>query len=302
MISLLALVVATIAPLAPLVPLKPFAPLVPTKPLAQSAPLAVESVRVRVQARPELPWVVAVAARDIDVSRADLEKALLSSRAALDDVGASAQVELIAGHAVVVAQGPPEAHDVVVSAAITAISPPIASTASSPNTAKAPRVVLFIDGRTSLTNKGPLPSRSLSSPSFSRVSSRGIALPLAPSPGLFDLEGEALALLVEKALDVDADVRASDGRVALVIEGAMPELDKARAALEAAVASPMSARVLDDLRTRARGRLAERRARAGGWARDMATMWLAVGTIDVEEPADLGSTLRARIFPNVLAR
>lgn len=258
---------------------------------APSVPAAREAVRVN--ARPELPWIVVVAALGADVPGAALAQALSAATGALDDVGARAHIELLSGRAVIVVEGPPEAHDVVVNAARAAA---IAT--------REPRFVLFVDGRTSLADQGALPSPSSPSPS-SPSSPAGAptpsSLPLAPTPGLLDVEGEALALLVEGALSVDVDVQAAAGRASLVLERA-PEGAGARAALEALVAAPLPARVVDALRTRAHGRLAERRARAGGWARDMAAMWLAFGTIDVDDPADLGSSLRARVFPDVLVR
>lgn len=219
---------------------------------------------VRVKARPELPWVTAVFApkdaKDVD------DKRIKADTPALSDLGVTIRVEKLDGFDVVVAEGPPEAHDAIIKAARSA-----GGTHGG---------VLFVDGRTTLVERGALPSH-VSPP---RVSKTG--QPLAPSAGLVDVEGAALALLV-------------DGRIE---NGALVVTTKDRAALEALVSAPLTQRRVDALRNKARARVAERRAKAGGWARDMALMWLAYGTLDVEEPNDLGSALRARVFPSVLVR
>lgn len=218
---------------------------------------------VRVKARPDLPWVTAVFAPKNPTS-VD-EKRIKADAPALSDIGVSIRVEKLDGFDVVVVEGPPEAHDAIVKAARSSV--PAGG-------------VLFVDGRTTLVEKGALPSRAITA----RIGKVG--QPLAPSPGLVDVEGAALALLV-------------DGRIengALVVD--KPD----RAALEAIVSAPLAQRRVEELRMKARARVAERRAKAGGWARDMALMWLAYGTLDVEEPKDLGSALRARVFPSVLVR
>jgi hypothetical protein len=217
---------------------------------------------VRVKARPELPWVTAVFAPH--TATVD-DKRIKAAAPALSDIGVSIRAEKLDGFDVVVVEGPPEAHDAIVKAARSSV----------PSGG-----VLFVDGRTTLVEKGALPLRAPAA----RATKTG--QPLAPSPGLVDVEGEALALLV-------------DGRVE---NGALVVTTKDRGALEALVNVPLSQRRVEELRTKARALVAERRAKAGGWARDMALMWLAYGTLDVEEPKDLGSALRARVFPSVLVR
>jgi hypothetical protein len=221
---------------------------------------------VRVNARPDLPWVTAVLA-PLNAGGVD-EKRVKSSAPVLSDIGVRMRVEKLDGFDVVVVDGPPEAHDAIIKAARTAGGPTGG--------------VLFVDGRTTLVERGALPSRMVPP----RAASAKGAQPLSPSPGLVDVEGAALALLVGGRIE--------DG--ALVVD--KPD----RAALEALVAAPLTPKRVDELRSKARGAIAERRAKAGGWARDMARMWLAYGTLDVEEPKDLGSALRARVFPSVLAR
>src|SRR5687767_11560108 len=220
---------------------------------------------VRVKARPELPWVTAVMA---PMSALD-EKRVKESAPALSDIGVSIRIEKLDGFDVAIADGPPEAHDAIVKAARAA--------------GGAGGGVLFVDGRTTLVERGALPSRAI----VARVASGAKAgQPLAPSAGLVDVEGAALELFV-------------DGRIE---NGALVVTTKDRAAIEALVSAPLTLKRIDELRTKARARVAERRAKAGGWARDMALMWLAYGTLDVEEPKDLGSALRARVFPSVLVR
>lgn len=259
---------------------------------------------VRVKARPDLPWVTAVFAPKNPTS-VD-EKRIKADAPALTDIGVSIRVEKLDGFDVVVVAGPPEAHDAIVKAARSSV--PAGG-------------VLFVDGRTTLVEKGALPSRALT-PVKRTHGPTQLVMPLAQSPGLLDVEGEALSLFVEGVLAgldigaVDAHTTASalivDAVVANLVDGncprghdcqgAQPNRERARAALDAAVSSPLPPRRVEQLRTQARAVVAERRAKAGGWARDMALMWLAYGTLDVEEPNDLGSALRARVFPTVLLR
>jgi hypothetical protein len=258
---------------------------------------------VRVKPRPDLPWVTAVFAPH--TATVD-DKRIKAAAPALSDIGVSIRVEQLDGFDVVVVEGPPEAHDAIVKAARTSV----------PSGG-----VLFVDGRTTLVEKGALPSRTLTTPKQVTAPTQ-LRQPLASSPGLLDVEGEALALFVEGIVDaldlgvVDARVTASalivEAHASALVDGACtrgahdcdskPQRERARAALDAAVSTPIPSRRVEELRTKARAIVAERRARAGGWARDMALMWLAHGTLDVEEPKDLGSALRARVFPSVLLR
>lgn len=222
---------------------------------------------IRAHARPEIPWVTAVLAPASALTVEDTKR-VAASALALSDVGVRIRVVNVDGYDVVVVEGPPEHHDAITKAARAAV--PAGG-------------VLFVDGRTALVNKGALPPRGAA---LRPRPSAAPGQPLAPSPGLVDVEGAALALLVGGRIE----------RGALVVD--KPD----RAALEALVSAPLPPRQVEDLRTKARAVVAQRRARAGGWARDMALMWLAYGTLDVEEPVDLGSALRARVFPAVLVR
>lgn len=258
--------------------------------VAAAAPTATDPVDVvRVKARPDLPWVTAVVAFAAPVPRAALDKLAAAAAPALSDVGVRIQVEVLGGFDVVAIEGPPEAHDAILRAARAAI----AKTGNSAGSAG-----IFVDGRTKLVDTGGLPSRPAGTNGTNANGANGAnGAALAPSPGLVDVEGAALALLVGEVIE-----GARIERGALVVEVQAKDRDIRRAALEAIVGAPLPPQRVEALRTRARAVVAERRARAGGWARDMATMWLLYGSLDVEEPRDLGSVLRARIFPAVLVR
>src|SRR5688572_22986005 len=97
---------------------------------------------VRVKARPELPWVTVVMAPNTVVD----DKRVKESAPALSDIGVSIRIEKLDGLDVVVAEGPPEAHDAIVKAARAA--------------GGATGGVLFVDGRTTLVERGALPTRA----------------------------------------------------------------------------------------------------------------------------------------------
>jgi hypothetical protein len=231
---------------------------------------ALSSSPIRVHARPEMPWVAAVVASSSGVSLDGVDANALGS--------AGAKAELADGLAIV--EGPPEADDVILAAA--------RAIASHTNGA------IFVEGRTQArSTPGPLPH-----PTTLAVVAPGA--PLAPSPGLFDLEGAALALFIDDVVpNANATLLASPGAARLVAD--VPA--SAKDALAAAVAQPLAPKLVDSLRTRANAVVAEHRSRVGGWAKDAALMWLSSGSIEPDDPgADLGARIRARIFPDALAR
>ncbi len=253
---------------------------------------------VRVQERPEIPWLVVVVALDAPASPAKLADPVRPTVQALFDAGGAVDVEERPDGALVVVEGPPAAEGLVVAAA-----------RASAADAKAARAALFVEGRTTLVDAGALPpSRGDRAPGGGAAAAGAGAppgagaLPLAPSPALFDVEGEALVAFVERAVPhARASLALSRGSAVLVVDGG-PGFDRAaaRAALAAAVAAPLPRGAVDDLRARAEGRLAARRSRVGAWAHDTAALWLAFDTVDVEDVDDLGVRVRARLFPSVL--
>lgn len=273
-----------------------------------SAASAASAHVVRVKPRPELPWVTAVVAVPGTGSPSALATCsdarrpeVLSLVAAGGSVRAT-PVDLLAWRGFLAeAEGPPEAEALVVAA--------VKSCGRGP---------LFVEGRTRRADAGrlaaPPPStRAAWLPTKDLPREATTRLLLAPAPALFDLEGAALELLVEDALrgvaelpgDVAGSVRVDGHAGATWLEVARLEPAQAaaaRVALENLVAAPLPPRGADALALRAAGRLAFRRAEAGGWARDMARLWLAFGTVDVEAPDALSLAVRARarLFPSLL--
>lgn len=263
---------------------------------------------VRVKARPELPWVTAVVAVPGTGSASALTTCtdarrpeVLSLVAAGGSVRATPVDPLAWRGFLAEAAGPPEAEALVVAA--------VKSCGRGP---------LFVEGRTRRIDAGrlapPPPStRAAWLPTKGLPREPTTRLLLAPTPALFDLEGAALELLVEDALrgvadlpgDVPTSVRVDGHAGAVWLEVARLEPAQAaaaRVALENLVAAPLPPRMADALAARAAGRLAFRRAEAGAWARDLARLWLAFGTVDVETPdaITLAVRVRARVFPSLL--
>src|SRR5581483_367973 len=123
---------------------------------------------------------------------------------------------------------------------------------------------------------------------------------LAPSPGLFDVEGAALLVFLAD-LGVHATLEAAPGRAALVVD-AHDTATVDKELLAGAVGNPLPQKTVDALRVRATALVDEHRSRVGAWAKDAALMWLASSSIDVDEPTDLGSRIRARIFADDIVR
>lgn len=262
-------------------------PLVPL--LVVAALTEAPELPVRADPRPEIPWIVAILAVPVDagLDAAAVAKAGTAEVRALLDVGGSVRVDAAAGGALVDVEGPPDAEALVIAAARSLL--PRGATAA-----------LFVEGATTSSARGALPPRR---PPPTRAPLPPHAHRLAPSASLLDVEGAALALLVEDAL---APLGRFDATVtldppALVVTGPdVPPAD-ARAALDAVVGAPLAARVVDGLRARAVGAVAERHARVGAWAGDQARAWLAgAADDDDDDDRDLGVRLRARVFPSLL--
>lgn len=260
---------------------------------------------VRVKVRAEIPWVVAIVPVPGNAPPASMTRCADPARPqvrALLDAGGSLRASpvdpVVWRGFLAEAGGPPEAEALVVDA--------VRSCGRGP---------LFVEGRAQRDDTGRLTRPPAATKERLKTGAGGhrterTRLPLAPAPGLFDVEGAALEVLVEDALrDVVAPVEAR-----VVVDGHadrmwldVPRLDAtrsaaARAALDALVASPLPPRDADELFTRAAGRVAARRAAVGGWARDMARMWLAFGVVDAEplDAAMLAVRVRARVFPTLL--
>jgi hypothetical protein len=265
--------------------------------LAESGAEIAEPVRVRT--RPELPWTVAILAVPAGEVIGERLEAFADQKRppvrALVDAGGRLTLTAVAGGFLAQAEGPPEAAALVIAAARSCA-------------AGFPRGALFVEGRAGLGDRGALHTPKASAPSSRpRPAAAGsLRQPLAPAPGLFDLEGEALALFVEEALAGLGAARAGivvdrhGAALLLDVTGLAAPAASARAALAAAIAAPLPSRQVEALRTRALGRLSARRAPAGGWARDAGRMWLAFGAIDAEDPPDLSARIRARLFPAAL--
>lgn len=241
-------------------------------------------VPVRVMLRPDVPWLVAVAAVDPIDGAVDAK-----APQALLDAGGSLTVTTSDDGALVIVEGPPDAHDIVVAAA-RAFS-------------RGARAAIFIEGRTSLGDTGAFSSWTPLHPSANAPSASSLttthALSLAPSPALLDVEGAALELFVDDALpNADAHIVVTRGVASLAFS--VGDVDAAKRALAVFVAQPLAPKLVDALRTRAVGRIAARRSHIGVWAREMAQRFLALGVVDVDDAGDLGVHLRARVFPEAL--
>src|SRR4051812_10861244 len=101
--------------------------------------LAAAVAPVRVQPRPDVPWVVAIAAAGVDLPGDP------TTAKALVELGGTvtAANDVVAGAVVVVAEGPPDAEAAVVEAARAALG--------------AHSGAVFVDGRTKRVDAGRLP-------------------------------------------------------------------------------------------------------------------------------------------------
>lgn len=241
---------------------------------------------LRVLPRPEIPWLVAVAAPRAP-ALAEHE------RRALVDAGGHVATVTVSGVVVVSAEGPPEAEALVL-AAVHAL---------------APGAAVFLEGRTTATSTGALPAPRPAPPLAVRGDAHdatAFALPLPWQPWLLDDDGEVVRALVAREL-----ARRGGFEVALRIDGAGARLELAggpgtgglevvRQALREVADEPAPPRLLEALRAEAEAARARRGAVVGDAARRAALRAWWFGAAPPIPAGDLGLRVRAAILPEAL--
>lgn len=263
--------------------------------LAAPAPAATAPAApaLRVLARPEIPWVVAVAA-PLAPAQAEAE------RRALQDAGGSVHTETAGGVLLVVAEGPPEAEARVL-AAVRALG------------RGAP---VFLEGRVAQAPSGALPPPPAPPPLPRRTpppeSAARFSLPLPWSPWLLDDAGEVLRRAVARALEpsgawqVELVVDGRGARLQLATtEGQSVRSDEVRALLRALAERPAPPRLVEGLYAEAAAERARAEATVGVAARRLArrARWFggANGAANGAVALDAGVRLRAALLPEALS-
>ncbi|MCC7107836.1 MAG: hypothetical protein IT382_00985 [Deltaproteobacteria bacterium] len=252
-------------------------------------PASPSTPAVRVLARPEIPWVVAVAA-PLAPAQAEAE------RRALEEAGGSVRTETAGGVLLVVAEGPPEAEARVLAALRTL----------------GRGAPLFVEGRVATTPSGALPAAPAPPPLPLRAtppeSSAWFSLPLPWSPWLLDDEGEALRRAVARALEplgawqVKLLVDARGARLVLgAPEGRSVRADEVRAVLRALAERPAPPRVVEGLQAEAVAERARAEAKVGVAARRLALRARWFGGTPSAAALDPGTRLRAALVPEALS-
>ena len=252
-------------------------------------PASPSTPAVRVLARPEIPWVVAVTA-PLAPAQAEAE------RRALEEAGGSVRTETAGGVLLVVAEGPPEAEGRVL-AALRALG------------RGAP---LFVEGRVATAPSGALPAAPAPPPLPLRAtppeSSAWFSLPLPWAPWLLDDEGEGLRRAVARALEpsgawqVELQVDGQGARLHLATtDGRGVPSDEVRSALRALAERPAPPRLVEGLHAEAAAERARAEAKVGVAARRLALRARWFGGAPSAAALDPGTRLRAALVPETLS-
>ena len=246
--------------------------------------LAPAAPALRVLPRPEIPWLVAVAApRAPALAEAE--------RRALVDAGGHVATTTVSGVVLVSAEGPPEAEALVL-AAVRAL---------------APGAPVFLEGRAAAASTGALPAPRAQPPLATRSEAAvgaAFALPLPWSPWLGDDDGEVLRAWVARGLalrggwQVSLHVDREGAR--LTFAGGSGGAEALRATLRELADRPPPPRLLQALRGEVLAARARREARVGEAARSAALRASFFGGAPSLPAAELGVRLRAALIPETL--
>ncbi|MBI1948632.1 MAG: hypothetical protein HYS27_23295 [Deltaproteobacteria bacterium] len=248
--------------------------------------LAPPAAALVVLPRPEVPWLVAVAAPQAAAAAA-------AERRALEEAGGHVATSSVDGVLLVSAEGPPEAEALVL-AAVRAL---------------APGAPVFLEGRATATSSGALPPPR-GAPRLRARAAPGDgprwALPLPFSPWLLDDDGEVLRLLVARelarkgAFSVAFALDGQGARLIITAEGARSTGDELVGLLRELAGRPLTPRAVEVLRGDAAALRARRGARVGVGARRAAVRCRWFGNVPDTMDDELGVRLRAALVPETL--